>query len=114
MFSRASSFLYNSTRNSLYFKEVKIVVPPTWSQRPEYEILPGNFFSSAHVRVDTPNPEYKDTPYTVQPGGCGEPGQYIHLTPWFVKELHGKTVEMFGAPGKLNLKSSDSLRFVLD
>ncbi|XP_054721485.1 calcium-activated chloride channel regulator 1-like [Uloborus diversus] len=98
LFSRASTFLYNSTQNGLYFKEVKIVVPPTWSQRPEYEILPGNFFSTAHIRVDTPNPEYKDTPYTVQPGGCGEPGQYIHLTPWFLKELNGETVDMFGAP----------------
>lgn len=100
LFSRASLFLFNSTKNSLYFKEVTIVVPPTWSSHPDYEVLPGNFFSNAHVRIDLPNPEFKDTPYTLQPGSCGEQGQYIHLTPWFLKELNGETVEMFGAPGE--------------
>ncbi|KAK7072571.1 chloride channel [Halocaridina rubra] len=33
------------------------------------------------IRVDSINRIYKDQPYTVQPGGCGEPGLYIHLTP---------------------------------
>lgn len=79
-------------------------MPPTWSYRPEYHVSPGNYFTNAHIRVDEPNPEYKDTPYTIQPGGCGEPGLYVHLTPWFLKELHGKTVEMFGAPGKKYLQ----------
>ncbi|GFY62983.1 calcium-activated chloride channel regulator 4A [Trichonephila inaurata madagascariensis] len=101
LFSKASTFLYNSTKDTLFFKEVTIVVPPTWSTHPDFEILPGNFFSNAHVRVDLANPEYNNTPYTLQPGGCGEHGHYIHLTPWFLKELNGKTVEMYGAPGKI-------------
>ncbi|GIY50789.1 calcium-activated chloride channel regulator 1 [Caerostris extrusa] len=111
LFSKASTFLHNSTQNTLYFKEVKIVVPPTWSTHPDYEILPGTFFSNAHVRVDHANPEYKDTPYTLQPGGCGEHGQYIHLTPWFLKELNGKTIEMYGAPERQLVHEWAHLRY---
>ncbi|KAG8201107.1 hypothetical protein JTE90_028775 [Oedothorax gibbosus] len=111
LFQRASTFLYNSTKNSIYFREVTIIVPPTWSTQPDYEIQPGNFFSNAHVRIDLPNPEFKDTPYTLQPGGCGEPGQYIHLTPWFVKELNGETVEMFGAPERQLVHEWAHLRY---
>lgn len=111
LISKASAFLYNSTNQGVYFKEVTIVVPSTWSLRPEYEILPGNFFSKAHVRVDNANPEYGDAPYTLQPGGCGEPGHYVHLTPWFVKELDGKTKEMFGAPERQLVHEWAHLRY---
>ncbi|XP_035217497.1 calcium-activated chloride channel regulator 1-like [Stegodyphus dumicola] len=111
LFSKASEYLYNSTRNGVYFKEVTIVVPSTWSKQPEYEIQQGNFFSTAHVRVDNENPEYKDTPYTLQPGGCGDPGHYIHLTPWFLEELEGKTVEMFGAPERQLVHEWAHLRY---
>ncbi|GFT37474.1 calcium-activated chloride channel regulator 1 [Nephila pilipes] len=111
LFSKASIFLHNSTKNTLFFKEVTIVVPPTWSSHPDYEILPGNFFSNAHVRVDLANPEYNNTPYTLQPGGCGEHGHYIHLTPWFLKELDGKTVEMYGAPERQLVHEWAHLRY---
>ena len=30
------------------------------------------------------NKGWGDTPYTLQPGGCGEEGDYIHLTPSFL------------------------------
>ena len=31
------------------------------------------------------NPAWGDTPYTLQPGLCGQEGDYIHLTPDYVK-----------------------------
>ena len=38
---------------------------------------------------------YLDTPYTVQPGGCGDPGEYTHVTPNFLENLDGKTTDIF-------------------
>lgn len=111
LFTKASEFLYNSTNNQLHFKEVTIVIPPTWSSKPEYIALPGSFFSTAHVRVDHANPEYGDIPYTLQTGGCGEPGEYIHLTPWFVREINGETKEKFGMPERQLVHEWAHLRY---
>ena len=33
----------------------------------------------AEIRVDLPNPVYGDSPYTSQPGGCGEQGEYTQV-----------------------------------
>ena len=42
-----------------------------------------------------------DTPYTVQVGDFGDPGEYTHVTPTFIEELEGTTMlEKFGPPGK--------------
>ena len=38
----------------------------------------------ADVRVAPPKPKYGDTPYVKTYGGCGDAGEYIHLTPAFV------------------------------
>ena len=59
-----------------------------------FEIQDGAF------RVDLPSALYLDTPYTVQPGGCGDPGEYTHVTPAFLKNLDGSTTDVFGPPGK--------------
>lgn len=111
LFTKASEFLHNSTKNQVHFKEVTIAIPSSWPWKPEYEALPGNFFSSAHVRVDHANPEYGDIPYTLQTGGCGEPGQYIHLTPRFVRELEGETKEIFGMPERQLIHEWAHLRY---
>ena len=50
-------------------------------------------------RVDLPSALYLDTPYTVQPGGCGDPGEYTHVTPAFLENLEGSTTNVFGPPG---------------
>jgi len=38
----------------------------------------------AEIQIDNPNWKYGDRPYTVQLGGCGDPGEYVHLTPNYV------------------------------
>ena len=54
------------------------------------------------MRVDLPNAVHLDSPYTVQPGGCGDPGEYIHITRNFLLELNDKSTELFGPPGMFN------------
>ena len=51
------------------------------------------------IRVDLPNALYENTPYTVQPGGCGDPGEYIHVTRDFLRDLNDQSTESFGPPG---------------
>ena len=53
------------------------------------------------IRIDTPNPLYEDYPYTVQSGGCGDRGEFIHITADFAKEVNTGLVDtVFGPPGK--------------
>ena len=56
-------------------------------------------YQDGSFRVDLPSALYLDTPYTVQPGGCGDPGEYTHVTPAFLENLDGSTTNVFGPPG---------------
>ncbi|XP_072130908.1 calcium-activated chloride channel regulator 3A-1-like [Mobula birostris] len=48
----------------------------------------------ANIIIAEPNPLHGDTPYTLQYGGCGEKGHYIHLTPNFL--LNDSLVQVYG------------------
>ena len=58
-----------------------------------------------------PNPLYLDNPYTLQSGGCGERGQYIHLTPDFTSNLHDSTTDDFGPVEKVFVHEWSKLRY---
>uniref|UniRef100_A0A646QFV9 EClCP n=1 Tax=Hemiscolopendra marginata TaxID=943146 RepID=A0A646QFV9_9MYRI len=112
LFLSGSSFLYQATRHRAYFNEVTIIVPNEWEYRPEYEIVrPNSRFSVADVRIDLPNPEYGDAPYTQQPGECGESGEYIHLTPDFIKGLDRSGASAYGDPGRALIHEWSHLRY---
>ncbi|XP_029826354.3 calcium-activated chloride channel regulator family member 3 [Ixodes scapularis] len=98
LFREASLFLHRATRGRVFFKDVTIAVPSTWPRREEAEATASNLFDGADLRVAEPNPEYGDTPYTLQPRGCGEVGEYIHITPAFLSGLNGTTSKTYGSP----------------
>ncbi|XP_078075062.1 calcium-activated chloride channel regulator 1-like isoform X1 [Mustelus asterias] len=81
----ASSYLHQATKQQVYFSDVKILLPKTWSvnsssvHRPTTES-----YQKADVVIAEPYLKYADEPYTLQYGGCGEKGRYIHFTPNFV------------------------------
>ncbi|XP_063885681.1 calcium-activated chloride channel regulator 1-like [Scylla paramamosain] len=75
-----SQALFKATDNKLYFKKVKILVPSTWKGVAVDQPASNEAFEDSHMRVDLRNPVYGDQVYTVQPGGCGDPGRYIHIT----------------------------------
>lgn len=80
----ASSVLYKATKNQLYFKDVTIVLPKTWSIKSEYKKISGEKFSRAHVRIDDENPVVGKTPYVYGQTVCGAPAQYMHLTTYLL------------------------------
>ncbi|XP_077546571.1 calcium-activated chloride channel regulator 1-like isoform X2 [Haemaphysalis longicornis] len=98
LFTSASSFLHRATRGLVHFGSVTIALPDTWPPRPNATATTTSLFPGADVRVAAENPQYGDTPYTLQPRGCGERGEYIHLTPRFLAELGGSTADTYGSP----------------
>ena len=55
---------------------------------------------NAYSRVDQFNPLYGDSPYVKQKSGCGEGGDYIHLTPdYVINKQYGEAV--WGPYGEL-------------
>ena len=98
MFTEGSKYLYEATRNRAYFKEVTILIPKTWTPKPEYK-SPGNVtFDYADVIVAPPNPRWAPLTYTKQYEGCGKQGVHIHFMNEFL--LDPKTEYYYGPLGK--------------
>ncbi|KAL3248015.1 hypothetical protein MRX96_056735 [Rhipicephalus microplus] len=98
LFRSASAFLHRATRGLVHFGSVTIAIPDTWPVRAQARKTTANMFPVADVRVATPNPQYGDTPYTLQPRGCGERGEYVHLTPRFLSDMNSSMTEVYGSP----------------
>ncbi|ROT70249.1 hypothetical protein C7M84_011458 [Penaeus vannamei] len=81
-----STVLFTATRKRAYFRDVKILLPKTWTNTPYDEAALNENFEDSEIRVDARNVVYGDQPYTDQPGGCGVPGRYIHLTPEYLTD----------------------------
>ncbi|XP_051866651.1 calcium-activated chloride channel regulator 1-like [Pristis pectinata] len=98
MMKEASSFLHRATKNRLYFSDVKILLPSTWPvNSSSVQGSTTQSYEKADVIIAEPHPLHGDTPYTLQYGGCGEKGRYIHLTPNFI--LNDSLVPVYGKIG---------------
>lgn len=96
LFERASKSLFMATENRTYFSSVDIWLlkyshgtgsytepsPSHSTHRAEPDL--SNPKESPDILVDFPNAAYGDLPYTVQTKGCGERGDFIHLTEGFL------------------------------
>jgi len=97
-FTKASKVLLTATYRRAYFRSISILVPPDWPETGHsYETDSIHSYSQAHIVVDRPNSMYGDKPYVVQPGGCGDPGLYLHLTPEYVSKVF--VAEQYGPVG---------------
>ncbi len=117
MIRQASSVLYSATRKRAYFKDVRILVPETWINIPSngstWETFSVGYLvlvlllvylnftlrhnKLANVRVA---PAIYNVPYTLQSGGCGQPGEYIHFTPDYILNMsQSKYIENYGLSG---------------
>lgn len=61
--------------------------------------------------MNLPNSLYLDSPYTLQPGGCGQRGEYIHLTPNFLLHLNDTSPDYFGPLDHVFVHEWSKLRY---
>ncbi|XP_070397546.1 calcium-activated chloride channel regulator 4A-like [Dermacentor albipictus] len=91
LFRSSSEFLHKATNGRVHFKHVTIEAPKTWPKRGSARALSSGFFERSDVRVDQPTALHGDRPFTVQKRRCGEPGDYIQVTPAFLATIGNST-----------------------
>nr|XP_027220988.1 calcium-activated chloride channel regulator 2-like [Penaeus vannamei] len=98
---RASSQLYLATGSRAFFRSVAVVIPASWSSSRCPRTL--NFTASPPISpafiVSQPHPVYAHAPWTLQVGGCGQPGRNIFFTPRYLAETN--YTEALGDPGRV-------------
>ncbi|KAM7162904.1 calcium-activated chloride channel regulator 1-like [Macrochelys suwanniensis] len=109
MVKEASSYLFNATKQRFFFKAVKIIIPLHWLPKPEYLSVKTESYDKADVIVANPFLKYGDDPYTLQYGGCGEKGRYIHFTPDFL--LNDNLYNIYGSRAKVFVHEWAHLRW---
>ncbi|XP_061489542.1 calcium-activated chloride channel regulator 2-like isoform X2 [Rhineura floridana] len=108
MITEASFYLFNATQGRVCFGSVKILIPATWKKntyaKPMQEI-----YTKADVIIAPPYWKHGHDPYTLQYGGCGEKGKYIHFTSDFL--VNNDSVGTYGSHGKLFVHEWAHLRW---
>ncbi|XP_072178776.1 calcium-activated chloride channel regulator 1-like [Diadema setosum] len=94
MYTSASELLYNASRQHVYWKEIKILVPPTWSPQEHYGVAKTETLETAHIAVHSGSPR-GDEPYVDNPIGCGHQGILTHISPTFISDKRYRE-ERFG------------------
>ncbi|XP_048251150.1 calcium-activated chloride channel regulator 3A-1-like [Haliotis rufescens] len=108
--SDASSALYKATRKRSYIGSVTFLIPGTWSKQPAWANAKDETFEEADIRIDQASPVYGNNPYTEQPAGCGDPGEYIHLTPEYILNPHYRLTN-WGEGGRTLVHEFAHLRY---
>ena len=85
--TRGSELLYSSTYGWAYFKSVKILLPPTWDNIENVTAADYEIFEDSEIRVETENPIHGKSPFTVQHGECGDPGEYVQVPSQYLTNL---------------------------
>ena len=89
--------LYHTSQGWAYIDTVYILLPTSWTN--VTEALPGqSVHEEAEVRVEPSSPLYGDTPFTLQPGDCGEQAEFIQVTPTTV---YSSTVHYITVPSSI-------------
>ncbi|XP_066480666.1 calcium-activated chloride channel regulator 1-like [Tiliqua scincoides] len=109
MIKEGSTYLFGATQQRFYFKSVKIIIPLTWTTKTEYKRLTTESYEKADVIVAKPFQKYGDEPYTLQYGGCGEKGRYIHFTSNFLTD--DKLINAYGPRGRVFVHEWAHLRW---
>ncbi|XP_047484658.1 calcium-activated chloride channel regulator 1-like isoform X2 [Penaeus chinensis] len=105
----ASRLLFNATRKTVFFKKVTILLPRTWRDT-KPDSYRGTFsYEESDIRVAPASSVFGHQPYTLQPEGCGRPGQFSHFTPEFLTNKNLSYV--WGPPERLMVFEWAKLRW---
>ncbi|XP_037784831.1 calcium-activated chloride channel regulator 3A-1-like [Penaeus monodon] len=107
--SDASEVLFKATQKRAFFRNVKILLPKTWTKTPSDAVALNENFDESDIRVDVGTGVYGNQPHTEQPGGCGDPGLYIHLTPEYL--VNDKVSSVWGPRSKVLVHEWAKLRW---
>ncbi|KAE8610705.1 hypothetical protein XENTR_v10012211 [Xenopus tropicalis] len=109
MVKEANQYLFNATKQRLFIKSAKILIPFKWSKHNNADKPKTETYDKADVIIAEPHLKYGDDPYTLQYGRCGEPGRYIHLTPDFL--VNDKMISQYGPRGRVFVHEWAHLRW---
>nr|XP_006005605.2 PREDICTED: calcium-activated chloride channel regulator 4 [Latimeria chalumnae] len=108
MVTEASHYMFIATKKRAFFRNVTILLPMEWTPR-NYTKPRTERYDKANVIIAEPFMKYGDDPYTLQYGGCGEEGRYIHFTPNFL--LNDKLLSAYGPRGRVFVHEWAHLRW---
>lgn len=108
MVNEASTFMLQATKQRLFIRSVKVLIPNSWPTNSSYERPKRESYDKADIIIADPF-LYGDFPYTLQYGGCGKKGKYIHLTPNFM--LNDKVLDIYGRRGRVFVHEWAHLRW---
>ncbi|XP_021052509.1 calcium-activated chloride channel regulator 2 isoform X2 [Mus pahari] len=108
MITEASFYLFNATKRRVFFRNIQILVPATWTAH-NYSRVRQESYDKANVIVAEQSEEHGDDPYTLQHRGCGQEGKYIHFTPSFL--LNDELAAGYGARGRVFVHEWAHLRW---
>uniref|UniRef100_A0A8C5R7S7 VWFA domain-containing protein n=1 Tax=Leptobrachium leishanense TaxID=445787 RepID=A0A8C5R7S7_9ANUR len=109
MVKEATGYLFQATRNRLFIRSAKILIPLTWSSSPNYAKPKTETYDLADVIIANSHLKYGDDPYTLQYGKCGEPGRYIHFTTSFL--TNNTLLDVYGPRGRVFVHEWAHLRW---
>ncbi|KAG8555794.1 hypothetical protein GDO81_017816 [Engystomops pustulosus] len=108
MVKEATSFLFDATDKRLFIRSVKILVPNSWSAN-NYLKPKTETYDKADIIIANPTVQHANDPYTQQYGRCGDPGQFIHLTPKFITD--DGVIQTYGPRGRVFVHEWAHLRW---
>ncbi|CAM9589700.1 unnamed protein product [Lampetra fluviatilis] len=111
MVTQASAYLHTVTNNQMYFRNISILIPSSWETNSSYQQLKSESYGQAEVLIALRDDPDDDSPYTHQYGLCGDPGQYIQLTPNFL--LNDNNLDAYGPRGRTFVHEWGHLRWGL-
>lgn len=79
-FTQASKALYVATKHRAYFKQIKILIPPNWNDKPNYQPATLENINEADVVITHVTSKKRSIPTTRSYGGCGRQGIQIIMT----------------------------------